>query len=110
MPIESQIKEQLADIQAGTNPTEKGIVLMLYLMRKQMFVDGNKRTAMLAANQIMISAGCGILSIPIEKQRTFTQMLIPYYETNEMGPIKRFVYDECIDGMDFDWMQIPAGH
>jgi hypothetical protein len=101
MPIESQIKEELADIQTIVEPTEKGIVLMLYLMRKQMFLDGNKRTAMLAANHVMIASGCGIISIPIEKQREFTQMLIPFYESNDMAVIKAFIYDECIDGMDF---------
>ncbi len=105
MPIESRIKEELADIQAVENPTEKGIVLMLYLMRKQMFVDGNKRTAMLAANQVMISSGCGIISIPIEKQRQFTQMLVRFYETNNMDDIQAFVYDDCIDGMDFAPME-----
>jgi hypothetical protein len=101
MPIESQIKEELADIKAITNPTEKGILLMLYLLRKQMFVDGNKRTAMLAANQAMISSGCGIISIPIEKQRLFRKLLIPFYETGDKEAIALFIYDECIDGMDF---------
>ena len=106
MPIESQIKEELADIHSIADPTEMGISLMLYLMRKQMFVDGNKRTAMLAGNQVMISSGSGILSIPIEKQRAFTQMLIAFYETNDMLLIKQFVYHECVDGMDFAPMQI----
>jgi len=106
MPIESQIKEELEGIHSIADPTDRAITLMLYLMRKQMFVDGNKRTAMLAGNQVMISSGSGILSIPIEKQRSFTQMLIAFYETNNMEPIKQFVYDECIDGMDFTPMQI----
>jgi len=106
MPIESQIKEELADIQSMTDPTDRGISLMLYLMRKQLFVDGNKRTAMLAGNHVMISSGSGVLSIPIEKQRLFTQMLIAFYETNNIAPIKQFVYDECVDGMNFAPMQI----
>ena len=101
MPIESQIKEELADIQEILCPTEMAITLMLYLMRKQMFLDGNKRTAMLAANQVMISSGCGILSVPIEKQHPFRELLIPYYEKGDMAGISQFVYDQCIDGMDF---------
>jgi prophage maintenance system killer protein len=107
LPIESQIKEELEDIQAIPNTTEKAITLMLYLMRKQMFTDGNKRTSMLAANHIMISSGCGILSVPVEKLRDFTQMLIPFYETGDMTEIRSFVYNECIDGMDFTQMQLP---
>jgi Fic family protein len=101
MPIESQIKEELADIQKIDSPTERAIRLMLYCMRKQMFLDGNKRTSMLAGNHIMIANGVGIISIPIEDQREFTGLLIKFYETNDMGEIKKFVYDKGIDGIPF---------
>jgi len=102
IPIEPQIKEELADISTINSPTYKGITLMLYLMRKQMFLDGNKRTSMLAANQVMISSGCGIISVPIERQRDFTKMLVEFYESNDMQPLKEFVYDFCIDGIAFE--------
>lgn len=102
MPIESKIKEEIADIQAIENPTDRAITLMLHLMRRQMFFDGNKRTSMLAANQVMISNGCGTISIPIEYQRDFSMLLIRFYETNEMQELKNFVYDNCIDGIDFE--------
>jgi hypothetical protein len=101
-PIESQIKEELARVHAIKSPTDRGITLMLYLMRKQMFLDGNKRTAMLAANQAMISNGCGVLSVPIESLPQFTQLLVAFYETNDMNPIKRFVYENCVDGIEFE--------
>ena len=74
---------------------------MLYLMRKQIFLDGNKRTAMLIANKIMIENGCGIISIPINKQPEFYKLLIKYYETNNNEEIKKYIYDYCIDGMKF---------
>jgi len=57
---------------------------------------------MLAANQVMISSGCGIISVPIEHQRDFTKMLVEFYESNDMQPLKTFVYDYCIDGIDFE--------
>ena len=81
IPFESQIKEEL-DRVAGESNTERAINMMLYLMRKQIFLDGNKRTAMLIANKIMIENGCGIISIPIDKQPEFYKLLIKYYETN----------------------------
>ena len=102
IPIESQIKEELSGIYGIENSTDKAITLMLYLMRKQMFLDGNKRTSMLAGNQIMISSGCGIISVPIERQRDFTIMLVQFYESNDMEPLKAFVYDYCIDGIEFE--------
>lgn len=51
-----------------TSITEKAITLMLFLMRSQIFYDGNKRVAQLAANQVMIQNGKGIISIPVEHQ------------------------------------------
>lgn len=101
MPIESQIKEEMADVLGIADPTDRAITLMLYLVRKQMFLDGNKRTSMLAGNHVMIASGCGIISVPIELQPIFTKMLIDFYESNDMEPIKQFVYEQCIDGIDF---------
>ena len=101
LPIESKIKEEIAEIQTMENPTERAITLMLYLVRRQMFLDGNKRTSMLAGNHVMIASGCGIISVPIELQPTFTKMLIDFYESNDMEPIKQFVYENCIDGIEF---------
>lgn len=104
IPIESQIKEDLLEIRAMSEPTDRALTLMLYIMRKQMFLDGNKRTAMLAGNAEMISSGCGIISVPIEKQRDFTMLLIKYYESGDMAEIKDFLYEGCIDGIDFPEM------
>ena len=102
MPIESMIKEELADVLAIESATERAITLMLWSMRRQMFPDGNKRTSMLAANQVMIQNGCGIISVPIEEQGAFTEKLVRFYETNDMTDIKSFVYDRCTDGTDFE--------
>lgn len=102
IPTESEIKDEIADIQKADSPTERAITLMLYGMRRQIFLDGNKRTSMLAANHIMISNGAGIISIPIEHQRQFTQLLVDYYESNEQNTLKSFVYENCIDGIPFE--------
>ena len=75
--------------------------MMLYLMRTQPFYDGNKRTAMMAGNQIMIQNGVGIISVPIKHQEKFRDMLIKFYETNDMSNIKAFLYENCIDGITF---------
>ena len=102
MPDEDKIRQDLEKISHIENPTERAITLMLYCMRSQMFLDGNKRTAMLAANHEMIMNGCGIISVPIEKQRDFTKLLVEFYETGNMDVIADFVYRECIDGIDFN--------
>ena len=101
MPIESKIQEEMQDILKIENITDKAITLMLWSMRKQTFTDGNKRTSMLAANQVLIAGGAGIVSVPIELQQDFSIMLVEFYQTNNMDKIKLFVYDNCIDGIDF---------
>jgi len=102
IPIESIIKEELEDISKIESPTERAITLMVHCMRRQMFLDGNKRTGMLAGNHVMIANGAGIITIPIEHQREFTGLLIEFYETNKINNITDFLYDKCIDGIPFD--------
>ncbi len=98
-PIESQIKEELEELLKIENETERAITIMLWAMRRQMFLDGNKRTAMLFANKIMIDNGCGIIQIPVRKQGVFFEKLVKFYETNEMEDLKNWIYDNAIDGM-----------
>ncbi|MCI8650755.1 MAG: cell filamentation protein Fic [Anaerotruncus sp.] len=102
IPSEDSVKEELSEIGQIVEPQERAVTLMLYIMRRQMFLDGNKRTAMLAANAVMIAGGCGILTIPVELQPEFTKMLVQFYETAEMEPLKNFLYEFCIDGIDFE--------
>lgn len=97
----SQIKEELEQLlnQNTKTKTEIAIEIMLWLMRRQMFIDGNKRVAMLFANKIMIDNGCGIISIANELQKDFFEKIIKYYETNNMDDLKLWIYDNCIDGL-----------
>jgi len=101
MPVEVDIKTRLVELRAVENATERAIDIMLYIMRGQFFLDGNKRTAMLSANKEMIANGQGIISIPVELIPQFTPLLIDYYETGEPDTVKTFVYDNCIDGIAF---------
>ena len=101
MPDKWKIQDELKAVLTVASPTERAIELMLWAMRRQMFPDGNKRTAMLAANQIMLQNGCGILSVPIDEQDKFTEMLVKFYESSDMTALKQFVYDICVDGVDF---------
>ena len=100
-PIESQIKEELEELlnQENKTKTEIAIEIMLWIMRRQMFIDGNKRVAMLFANKIMIDNGCGIITISQENQPVFLEKLIKFYETGDNVDLKQWIYDNCIDGM-----------
>lgn len=100
IPHEDTEKENINKLLKIENPTERAINLMTYLMRAQLFYDGNKRTAQLAANQIMIQNGCGIIAIPVEDNIEFFEKLIKFYETNDNKELHDFLFDKCIDGFN----------
>ena len=99
-PIESQIKEELTELLNKYTKTELAIEVMLWVMRRQMFIDGNKRVAMLFANKIMIDNGCGIITISQNNQPIFFEKLIKYYETGDNHDLKNWIYDTSIDGIN----------
>ena len=101
-PIESQVKEELEILlnQTDKTKTEIAIEVMLWIMRKQMFIDGNKRVAMLFANKIMIDNGCGIITISQANQPTFFEKLIKFYESGDNTDLKQWIYETSIDGID----------
>ena len=103
-PIESQIKEELEAIlnQEEKSKTEIAIEIMLWSMRRQMFIDGNKRVSMLFANKIMIDNGCGIITISQDLQPTFYEKLIKFYESGDNTELKNWIYDNCIDGIEMN--------
>ena len=99
IPFEYDVRNEMVDILKMELATERAITLMLWGMRRQIFIDGNKRTSMMIANKEMIVNGCGIISIPNEHIKKFYELLIKFYETNDMEKIKSFVYENCIDGL-----------
>ena len=102
IPDENRVTENLAAIKENSvSITDEAITKMLYLMKTQFFNDGNKRTSMLLANKILISNGKGILSVPIELDVEFGELLINYYETNNMEKIKKFFYENCLEGISY---------
>ena len=103
-PIESKIKEELEEVlnQKEKTKTEIAIEVMLWVMRRQMFIDGNKRVAMLFANKIMCDNGCGIITIAQDLQPTFYEKLIKFYENGDNADLKWWIYENCIDGIDLN--------
>ena len=102
IPDKEKVNDSLNKILESENSaTEKAINLMLYLMRSQLFYDGNKRTSMMVANQVMIQNGAGIISVPIKYQEKFLELLVKFYETNNMDEIRELIYNHCIDGINF---------
>lgn len=96
LPIESVIKENLKEIfSKKIDDVDKAIELLLYTMKKQIFIDGNKRTSIIYTNHYLISKGKGIIVIPAELTEEFKNLLIPYYEGKDEKQIKKFIKEKC---------------
>ena len=96
LPIESIIKEEIQEIFIKKlNDVDRAIEILLYVMKKQIFIDGNKRTAVVYSNHYLISKGKGIIVIPAELTEEFKDLLIPYYEGKDENKIKKFIKEKC---------------
>lgn len=96
LPIESVIKEELcAILNKDIGDVDKAIELLLYIMKKQIFIDGNKRTSIIYCNHYLISKAKGIIVIPAELTQEFKDLLIAYYEGKVDSNIKKIIRDKC---------------
>lgn len=100
LPIESAIKDELNDIfKLNIDDIDKAIEILLYVMKKQIFIDGNKRTAVIFANHYLISKAKGLIVIPNEKVEDYKKLLILYYEGKDEKSIKNFLKEFCYIGI-----------
>lgn len=96
MIIESQVREEIEHILIEKRDAiYTAIELAIYVMRRQLFNDGNKRTGILYANHYLISKGEGLLVVPYEIVKEFQKELIYFYETNDKSNIVTFLKEKC---------------
>ena len=96
LPIESVVKEYIEDIlQAHIDDIDKSICLCLYAMKTQVFIDGNKRAAVIYANHYLIAHGQGLLVIPEAHVSEFKKLLVMYYEGQDSKRITDFLKGNC---------------
>lgn len=86
-------------INADTTATEKALNVFAWGARGQLFWDGNKRTSLTLANKILISSGAGMLTITDKHMERFNSLLLDYYNTGNPEQLKRFMYDNAIQGI-----------
>jgi len=104
IPDEETAQKELDQLLQIEQPTKRAIKTMLWGMKSQLFWDGNKRTSMLIANKIMIQNGCGIISILPDDLKEFGKLLSNYYSNGDLA-VEQFIYENCIDGVDFNSLE-----
>ena len=87
-------------LSADKTATEKALDAFAWGARGQFFWDGNKRTSLTVANKILLMNGAGILTITDPHMEAFNIALLNFYNSGEAEPLKQFLYDNALDGID----------
>ena len=96
LPNEANIKDDIEKIiNENKDSLEIAIKLLLYVTKKQMFIDGNKRTSVIFANHYLISKGKGLIVIPAEKVDEYKKLLVDYYENDNDKVLFEFIKRNC---------------
>ena len=99
IPDYDEAKADIDTITSIENAQERALEAFTYLCRSQLFYDGNKRTAQLIANKILIENGAGVLAIPVKEKRQFETLLVDFYETNDPAALKDFLMQTSLSGI-----------
>ncbi len=95
---EFQIREAMQAscdaINAKDNVFEKALLALLLLSYIQPFMDGNKRTARLTSNAILVAFGYCPLSFRTVDSIDYKKAMLVFYEQNNIYPFKRIFIDQ----------------
>lgn len=89
-----------AILSKDTTATDRALTAFAWGARGQLFWDGNKRTSLTLANKIMLQAGVGMLTVTEKHMEQFNRRLVEYYDNGEAEPLKSFMYETCIQGIE----------
>ena len=101
LPNPENIHQDIIDtMKSETSDTDKAVNLMLYIMRVQPFLDGNKRVGTLICNKVLVSTGHGIFSLPPELKQEFSEKLVRFYEHGDSAKLKKLIFENCLTGLE----------
>ena len=96
LPNEHDVKNRIQEIaEDNDEPINIAVRLCLYCMKTQIFLDGNKRAAVIFANHYLIAHGGGLLVIPEKEVSEFKRLLVRYYEGEDIAVIGTFMKECC---------------
>lgn len=105
IPTYDDLRNTIEEVMGIEDPTDRALEAFCRIAKMQYFNDGNKRTAQLVANKILIENGCGVFAVPEQQLSEFTEKLVKYYETNDSSGLKSFLRGVAIDNPEITSME-----
>ncbi len=100
IPNKLQIIEQLEllidVINSKNDPYEQALLAVVGISYLQPFEDGNKRTARVLANSILLSNNLAPLSYRSVSERDYKEALLVFYEQNSIVPFRELFVEQYI--------------
>lgn len=97
IPNKEQVEETIFSILTSKKePLFRAIDLLCYLVKAQVFNNGNKRTSLIFANLYLILNGLGFIYIPFNLDKKYKSLLVDYYE-DKNEDVKDFLLNECYE-------------
>lgn len=93
---ESVINSEIIERYSLDDKTDSALELYMYLTKSQLFNDGNKRTANLICNMVLIQHGKGLFIVPPEMDYDFKKRLLNYYVDDDSEQFKSYLKSNCI--------------
>lgn len=97
IPTYEDVKAEIERISQIENPIDRAMEMLSSVSRGQWFNNGNKRTAQMITNHILLQSNSAVLAIPIDRQEMFIEELINFYESNDNSHFKDFLYQTSIE-------------
>lgn len=101
---EYQIREALEDtcrlINGKENVFEKALLALVLLSYIQAFADGNKRTARITSNAILIANRCCPISFRSVDSVDYKKAMLIFYEQNNISAFKKVFIDQFAFAVD----------
>ena len=95
-----QITEALEQLSSATahvqTPYAKALIALLGLSYIQPFEDGNKRTARMMANAILLAYRCAPLSYRSVDEQQYREATLVFYEINSLVPFKKIFIEQYL--------------
>ena len=93
-----QIKEAVealaAAIARATTPYAKALLALIGISYVQPFEDGNKRTARIMANALLLAHDCAPLSYRSVEEKDYREATLVFYELNSIVPFKNIFVEQ----------------